>query len=255
MSGELVALIVRLGPENRRLGCARIQGGQGKLGMPVSASSVGRVLRRRDLGPAPAARTHLVGVPMFPGSRGAGHRVLHRGHRLAGAALRLFVINLWTREVQVFGVTDRPPVPSSPAGRNLSDDLLDRSRSAKSGMSTPTGPTVATRFGPNPRKPRSARHIWPHWTFQGLGARQFFGDREAQRSRGRLALAADGRRRSAGVDAAHRNSPESLTEIHQLSPRLRLSDGRRYVVAPPFGTGGVERPRRRSERARCARMR
>jgi putative transposase len=53
MGDELVELIVRLGRENRRCGCVRIQGELGKLGIKVSASSVRRVLRRHGLGPVP----------------------------------------------------------------------------------------------------------------------------------------------------------------------------------------------------------
>ena len=53
MSDELVELIVRLGRENRRWGCVRIQGELRKLGIRVSASSIRRVLRRHGLGPAP----------------------------------------------------------------------------------------------------------------------------------------------------------------------------------------------------------
>ena len=53
MRNELVELIVRLGRENRRWGCVRIQGELRKLGVRVSASSIRRVLRRHGLGPAP----------------------------------------------------------------------------------------------------------------------------------------------------------------------------------------------------------
>src|ERR1017187_5804827 len=42
MSAELVELIVRLGQENRRWGCIRIQGELFKLGIRVSASSIRR---------------------------------------------------------------------------------------------------------------------------------------------------------------------------------------------------------------------
>jgi putative transposase len=53
MSAELVALIVRLGRENRSWGYVRIQGELAKLGIRVGATSVWRVLRRHGLGPAP----------------------------------------------------------------------------------------------------------------------------------------------------------------------------------------------------------
>jgi hypothetical protein len=69
----LVELIVRFGRENRSWGCVRIQGELRKLGIRVSATSVRRVLGR---------------VPSLPGPQPAGHRLLHRGHRGAEAALR-----------------------------------------------------------------------------------------------------------------------------------------------------------------------
>src|ERR1017187_8840201 len=50
MSDELVEVIIRLGRENRRWGCIRIQGELRKLGARVAASSIRRVLRRHGLG-------------------------------------------------------------------------------------------------------------------------------------------------------------------------------------------------------------
>ena len=53
LGDEIVELIVRLGRENRRWGCVRIQGELRGLGIRLSASSIRRVLRHHGLGPAP----------------------------------------------------------------------------------------------------------------------------------------------------------------------------------------------------------
>ena len=53
LNDEIVELIARLGRENRRCGCVRIQGKLRGLGVRVSASSIRRVLRSHGLGPAP----------------------------------------------------------------------------------------------------------------------------------------------------------------------------------------------------------
>jgi transposase len=53
LNDELVELIIRLGRENRRWGCVRIQGELRGLGVRISASSIRQVLRSHGLGPAP----------------------------------------------------------------------------------------------------------------------------------------------------------------------------------------------------------
>ena len=49
---EIRALILRLGRENRRWGCVRIQGELRKLGIRIGATTVRSILRRSGLGPA-----------------------------------------------------------------------------------------------------------------------------------------------------------------------------------------------------------
>ncbi len=108
MSDELVALIIRLGRENRSWGCVRIQGELRKLGVWVSATSVRRVLRRAGLGPAPRG-----GPTWSEFLRAQAHSVLATDFfTVDTVSLKqvyvLFVIELSTREVHVLGVTAHP---------------------------------------------------------------------------------------------------------------------------------------------------
>jgi putative transposase len=132
MSDELVGLIVRLGRENRRWGCVRIQGELRKLGIRVSASSIRRVLRRSGLGPPPrggptwaeflASQAHSVLATDFFTVDTVSLKQLYV----------LFVIELSTRQVHILGVTDHPTGAFvTQVARNLVGDLVDSGRSIK----------------------------------------------------------------------------------------------------------------------------
>jgi putative transposase len=132
MRNELVELIVRLGRENRRWGCVRIQGELRKLGIRVSASSIRRILRRHGLSPAPRS-----GPTWSEFLRSQAQSVLATDFfTVDTVSLKqlyvLFVIELSTREVHVLGVTDHPTGTFvTQVARNLVGDLLDQGRSIK----------------------------------------------------------------------------------------------------------------------------
>ena len=108
MSDELVELIVRLGRDNRRWGCIRIQGELRKLGIRVSATSIRRVLRRHGLGTVPRK-----GPTWSEFLHAQVNGILAMDFFIVDTiSLKqlyvLFVIELGTREVCIFGVTDHP---------------------------------------------------------------------------------------------------------------------------------------------------
>ena len=109
MSDEQVGLIVRLGRENRRWGCIRVQGELRKLGIRVSASSIRRVLRRHGQGSAPQ------GGPTWAAFlRSQAQSMLATDFFTVDTLSRkqfyvLFAIEQSTREVHLPCATEHPP--------------------------------------------------------------------------------------------------------------------------------------------------
>jgi putative transposase len=106
---ETVALITRLGRENPRWGCMRIQGELRKLGIRVGASTVRRILRRAGLGPAP----RRTGPTWSEFLRAQGRGVLACDFFTVETVFLktlyvLFFIELSTRRVHVAATTNRP---------------------------------------------------------------------------------------------------------------------------------------------------
>jgi putative transposase len=110
---EMEALIVRMAQDNRSWGYDRIVGALANLGYTVSDQTVGNILKRHDIAPAPARKatttwkefiqTHLdvlVATDFFTAE------VWTLGGLVTYYVL--FFIRLGTREVQVAGVTPHP---------------------------------------------------------------------------------------------------------------------------------------------------
>src|SRR5215471_8634944 len=110
---ELEALIIRIAQENRSWGYDRIVGALANLGLTVSAQTVGNVLKRHGIAPAPERkttttwkefiRTHLdvlVATDFFTAE------VWTLGGLVTYYVL--FFLRLGTREVHVAGVTPHP---------------------------------------------------------------------------------------------------------------------------------------------------
>jgi transposase InsO family protein len=102
-------LIIRLGRENPRWGCVRIQGELRKLGIRVGASTVRRILRRAGLGPAPRRTGPTWSEFLRAQSRGALACDFFTVETVLLKTLYvLFFIELSTRRVHVAGTTSRP---------------------------------------------------------------------------------------------------------------------------------------------------
>ncbi len=126
---DLVALVARLGTENRGWGCVRTQGELRKLGIGVSATSVRRVMRRHRLGPTPR------GGPSWAESlRAQAAGILATDFLSVDTVLFvrvyvLFVIELGTRRVHLLGATKHPSGSwVTHVARNLVGDLAEQGR-------------------------------------------------------------------------------------------------------------------------------
>ena len=130
LNDEIVELIARLGRENRRCGCVRIQGKLRGLGVRVSASSIRRVLRSHGLGPAPrggptwkeflAAQANGILATDFFVVDTIGLNQLYV----------LFMIELQSRIAHILGVTDHPTGSFvTQVARNRAGDFTEHARS------------------------------------------------------------------------------------------------------------------------------
>jgi putative transposase len=123
-------LILRMGRENSRWGCIRIQGELRKLGIRVSATTIRTLLRRHGLGP-PARRSG----PTWPEFlRNQAHGILACDFFTVETVwLRtlyvLFFIEVGSRRVHLAGATRNPDAAwVAQQARNLSYELTHRDR-------------------------------------------------------------------------------------------------------------------------------
>jgi len=117
-------LILRLGRENPRWGCVRIQGELRKLGIRVGATTIRSILRRSGLGPAPRRRGPSWGEFLRTQAEGIWAADFFTVETAWRRTLYvLFWIELGSRRVHLAGVTANPDCAwVSQQARNLAID-------------------------------------------------------------------------------------------------------------------------------------
>jgi putative transposase len=105
----VIELVLRLGRENPRWGCIRIQGELAKLGIGVSATKIRTLLRAHGLGPAPRRSGPTWSEFLKAQARGVLALDFFTVETLFLRTLFvLFAIDIGTRRVQIAGVTMNP---------------------------------------------------------------------------------------------------------------------------------------------------
>ena len=142
-----VDLVIRLGRENPRWGCVRIQGELRKLGIRVEASTVRRVPRRVGLGPAPRRSGPTRSEFLRAQSRGVLACDFFTVEAVFLKTLYvLFFIELLTRRIHVTATTGRPDSAwVTQQARNLSITGRLDEKHILLGIETPSSPAPSTR--------------------------------------------------------------------------------------------------------------
>jgi putative transposase len=127
---ETVNLICRLGRENPRWGYLRIVGELKKIGVCVSKTSVATVLRRHGLPPAPRREGPTWTQFLSAQAKGiVATDFFHVDTVLLRRYYVLFVIEVQSRVMHVFGATTNPNGPwVTQVARNFASDLEDAGR-------------------------------------------------------------------------------------------------------------------------------
>jgi transposase InsO family protein len=133
LEDDVVALVLRLARENPRWGYLRTVGECRKAGVTVSATSVGNLLRRHRLGPAP--RRSGPSWSQFLRAQAAGTLAcdfFHVGTVMLRRVYVLFFIDLERRKVFLAGATAHPVGPwVTQQARDLVATLEDQARALR----------------------------------------------------------------------------------------------------------------------------